>query len=70
VLVSHSDCGAYGGLATTFDADARRERVFQQHELERAGSSLRAAVPGVEVTSCFMDFERVWLGRAEAGRVP
>lgn len=61
VLVGHSDCGAYGGLAGAFGGDAGREGAILRQELSQAASVLRAAEPAVEITTCFLDFERAWL---------
>jgi len=60
ILMLHSDCGAYGGLADGFAGDAERERVNHRAELERAKATLAAVFPGVEVESYFVDFEGVW----------
>lgn len=59
VLMLHSDCGAYGGLAA-FAGDARAEASHHQEQLRRAVACLREAVPGVDVRAYFADFEGVW----------
>jgi hypothetical protein len=65
ILMLHSDCGAYGGLAEGFAGDARAEAEFHHAELRRAAENLRKAIPGVEVDAYFMDFEGVWSAELE-----
>jgi hypothetical protein len=60
ILMLHSDCGAYGGLAGGFDGDAAAEARHHEEELRRAANCLREAIPGLEVQSYFVDFEGVW----------
>jgi hypothetical protein len=60
ILMLHSDCGAYGGLAGGFGGDAAAERENHRKEIEKAKASLSAAVPGVLVEGYFVDFEGVW----------
>ncbi len=60
VLMLHSDCGAYGGLAHGFGGDARAESLHHERELRRAAECLRAAIPGIAVQAFFVDFEGVW----------
>ena len=55
----HSDCGAYGGLVA-FDGDAAREARHHEHHLGRARRYVEATLPGVEVSTYFVDFEGVW----------
>jgi hypothetical protein len=59
VLMLHSDCGAYGGLAA-FGGDARVEAVNQGEELRRAAAALHGVFPELQVESYFVDFEGVW----------
>src|SRR6202521_2867574 len=47
ILMVHSDCGAYGGLAEGFGGDARAEAEHQHAELRRAAQNLRKAIPEV-----------------------
>jgi hypothetical protein len=68
ILMVHSDCGAYGGLAGGFGGDAVAEAEHHKRELERAGANLRAAIPGIEVQGYFVDFDGSWdaeIGTAE-----
>jgi hypothetical protein len=67
ILMVHSDCGAYGGLAG-FGGDARAEAKHHHCELQRAAANLQKAVPGIEVQAYFVDFEGIW--EAELESVP
>jgi hypothetical protein len=60
ILMLHSDCGAYGGLAGGFNGDTTAEATHHERELQRAASNLRAAIPGIEVRGYFVDFEGIW----------
>jgi len=51
ILMLHSDCGAYGGLAGGFKGDARAEAEHHEQELRRAAATVAARFPGVEVRS-------------------
>jgi carbonic anhydrase len=59
VLMLHSDCGAYGGLAA-FGGDPQVEAEKQAEELRRAATALRQVFPELQVECCFVDFEGVW----------
>jgi hypothetical protein len=63
ILMLHSDCGAYGGLAAFPDAAA--EAAHHEAELRRAAANLAAAIPGIQVDPYFVDFEGVWSLEAE-----
>jgi carbonic anhydrase len=60
ILMLHSDCGAYGGIASAFAGDSQAEARHHEEELRRAAACVREAIPGVEVRSYFVDFEGVW----------
>ena len=60
ILMLHSDCGAYGGLAAGFDNDIAAERLHHRDELRRAIAALQQAIPGIQVDAYFVDFEGVW----------
>jgi len=60
ILMLHSDCGAYGGLAAGFRGNATAEATHHEAELRRAAANLRAAIPGIEVLGYFVDFEGIW----------
>lgn len=59
ILMVHSDCGAYGGLAA-FAGDPRVEAEHHEQELRRAAEVLRTEIPALEVLGFFVDFEGVW----------
>jgi len=59
ILMLHSDCGAYGGLAG-FGHNPERERANHRAELQRAADNLSRAIPGITVDQYFVDFEGVW----------
>jgi hypothetical protein len=59
ILMLHSDCGAYGGLAA-FGNDLAKERANHRTDLYLATKTLQQAIPGLEVTPYFVDFEGVW----------
>jgi carbonic anhydrase len=65
ILMVHSDCGAYGGLAEGFGGDARAEAAHHLVELQRAAEILRKVIPEVEVDAYFVDFEGVWAAELE-----
>jgi hypothetical protein len=60
ILMVHSDCGAYGGLAEGFHGDATAEAAHHREELQRAADSLAKAIPGLEIQGYFVDFEGIW----------
>lgn len=59
ILMLHSDCGAYGGLAA-FDNDREREAENHRQEMHRAAVYLAEQIPGLKVRAFFVDFEGVW----------
>lgn len=59
ILMLHSDCGAYGGLAA-FQGDAEREARNHCADLELAAAFLKEAIPGITVKPYFVNFEGVW----------
>lgn len=65
ILMVHSDCGAYGGLAGGFRGDTLAEAAHHERELQRAAANLRAAILGIEVQGYFVDFDGIW--EAELG---
>jgi hypothetical protein len=65
ILMLHSDCGAYGGLADGFGGDATAEAKHHEEELQCAARNLRAAIPGIDVEGYFVDFDGIW--EAEIG---
>jgi hypothetical protein len=65
ILMVHSDCGAYGGLGA-FGSDAQAEAAHHEEELRRAADYLREAIPGIEVSGYFVDFEGIWNAELES----
>src|SRR6185503_1601696 len=59
ILMTHSDCGAYGGLQGGFGGDTEAEAEHHRRELNLAAANLRSAIPGIEVQAYFVDFEGV-----------
>jgi carbonic anhydrase len=59
LLMLHSDCGAYGGLAA-FDNDRAREAENHRQDLHHALDFLRANIPQLNILGYFVDFEGVW----------
>ena len=60
ILMVHSDCGAYGGLAGGFGGDRQAEATHHEQELQRAAGSVRGVFPELEILGYFVDFEGVW----------
>jgi hypothetical protein len=60
ILMLHSDCGAYGGLAGGFRGDTRAEAEHHHQELRCAAASLVKAIPGIDIDAYFVDFEGIW----------
>jgi hypothetical protein len=58
MLMLHTDCGGYGGLAK-FGGDAQAEIEHYQSEFEKAVSVLRTAVPNVQVETYYVNFDGV-----------
>ena len=59
ILIAHSDCLAWGGLAR-FQGDVRAESEHHQAALARAAAVVRAAIPEMTVECLFADFVGVW----------
>jgi hypothetical protein len=68
ILMTHSDCGAYGGLAGGFKGDAQAEAAHHQRELALAAKNLLEAIPGIEVHGYFVDFDGVWDAEVSSAR--
>lgn len=54
LLFTHSDCGAYGGLAR-LGGSAEEQFAFHQAELAKAKAAVQAKFPGIEVETYFID---------------
>src|SRR3989344_962177 len=60
ILVTHSDCGAYGGLAA-FGNDSVKELAAHARDQKRAGGAGEKKRPrGAPAEAVFVDFEGVW----------
>ncbi|HVN03143.1 MAG TPA: carbonic anhydrase [Bryobacteraceae bacterium] len=59
ILMVHSDCGGYGGLAA-FGGDPAAEAKHHEEELRRAADYVAQQIPEIEVQAYFADFEGVW----------
>jgi hypothetical protein len=59
LVMSHSDCATYGGLAH-FKGDEAAEADHHRGELLRAGELLTANFPGISVEPCFVKFDGIW----------
>ena len=59
ILMLHSDCGAYGGLAH-FHGDAAVEADHHCAELRRAAKFLKRAIPALKIDCYFLNFEGAW----------
>ena len=60
ILLLHSDCGAYGGLAGRFQGDTAAEADHHRAELKRAAEFLKDTIPSLTVDCFFLNFEGVW----------
>ncbi len=58
VLMSHSDCATYGGLAS-FDHDREREASHHQQELKRAAELAKTSFPELTIDCFFVTFDGV-----------
>ena len=59
ILIAHSDCLAWGGLAR-FAGDTRAEREHHCRQLESAAAAVQSALPELTVDRLFVNFEGVW----------
>jgi hypothetical protein len=59
LVMSHSDCATYGGLAF-FKGDQAAEASHHRRELVRAGELLAEKFPGVSVEPYFITFDGIW----------
>ena len=59
LVMSHSDCATYGGLAH-FKGDQAAEANHHRAELLHAGELLTANFPGISVDPYFVKFDGVW----------
>lgn len=68
ILVSHSDCGAYGRLHGGFGGDPDAEAKHHEQELRKAATVIAERLPGITVQSYFVDFEGIWEVDSEAAQ--
>src|SRR5216684_4433810 len=61
ILVLHSDCGAYGGLAGGFQGDTEAEAEHYRTELRYATNFLKSAIPNLRVEGFILNFEGAWV---------
>jgi carbonic anhydrase len=66
ILMVHSDCGGYGGLAA-FGNDPLREAEHHADELRKAARCVAEAIPEIKIEVYFVNFEGVW--EIELGQV-
>ncbi len=59
ILMSHSDCATYGGLAA-FQGDVKVEAAHHKAELQRGVGLLNSEFPSLKVEPYFVNFEGVW----------
>jgi carbonic anhydrase len=59
MVMSHSDCATYGGLAH-FKGDQQAEATHHRGELLRAGELLTANFPDISVEPYFVKFDGIW----------
>jgi carbonic anhydrase len=59
LVMSHSDCATYGGLAH-FKGDQAAEAAHHRSELLRAGELLRHNFPGISIEPYFVKFDGIW----------
>jgi carbonic anhydrase len=59
LVMSHSDCATYGGLAH-FKGDQEAEATHHRSELLRAGELLVANFPHISVEPYFVKFDGIW----------
>jgi carbonic anhydrase len=59
LVMSHSDCATYGGLAH-FKGDRQAEASHHREELLRAGKLLTTNFPGISVERYFVDFDGIF----------
>ena len=59
MVMSHSDCATYGGLAH-FKGDREAEADHHRSELLRAGELLTSNFPNISVEPYFVKFDGIW----------
>jgi carbonic anhydrase len=69
ILMSHSDCATYGGLAR-FNGDREAESAHHKEELQRARTLVQSEFPDVAVETYFVNFEGIWESKQESREEP
>jgi len=69
ILMSHSDCATYGGLAH-FNNDREAESKHHMEELKRAADVVNANFPGLQIETYFVAYDGVWQAKSEARQEP
>ena len=64
LLMCHSDCATYGGLAA-FKGDVKLEAEHHRGELRRAAELVKENFPGLSAECLFVNFEGVFATGAE-----
>ncbi len=67
LVMSHSDCATYGGLAH-FKGDLASEAAHHRSELLRAAELLISNFPAIAVEPYFVNFDGVWEVNSAASR--
>jgi carbonic anhydrase len=68
LLMSHSDCATYGGLAG-FEGDRQREADHHEQELRRAAELVKTNFPELAIECFFVNFEGVNAAEIEVTEV-
>ncbi len=66
ILMSHSDCATYGGLAR-FKGDPEAECAHHQADLQRAAKLVQSEFSNLSVETYFVNFDGIWESK-EASR--
>jgi carbonic anhydrase len=69
ILMSHSDCATYGGLAH-FGGDREAEARHHMQELGRASEVVTSNFSGLQVDAYFVAYDGVWQAKSEAKPEP
>ncbi|MDO8536805.1 MAG: hypothetical protein Q7R94_01000 [bacterium] len=60
ILMTHSDCGGYGGLKA-FQHDKEKELKKHARDLKMAARTIKKSLPkNVRIETVFVDFDGVW----------
>ncbi len=60
ILMTHSDCGAYGGLKN-FSNNKEKEKKAHEKELQKAKKFLKNNLPSkIKIMAVFVDFDQIY----------